>query len=37
MTGKGSKPRPSNKPKYDRHHDAISWKSRKGAKTKEKV
>ena len=27
MTGKGSKPRPSNKPKYDRRHDAIRWAS----------
>ena len=33
MNGNGSKPRPSNKAKYDRHHDAIRWASeRKGAK-----
>ena len=29
MNSKGSKPRPSNKPKYDRNHDAINWKSKK--------
>ena len=25
---KGSTPRPVNKPRYDRNHDAIRWKSK---------
>ena len=32
MSGKGDKPRPVNKGVYDKNHDGIKWKSKKGKK-----
>lgn len=29
MSGKGSKPRPVDKPQYDKNHDNIDWNKKK--------
>jgi hypothetical protein len=34
MSGKGSKPRPVDKPQYDKNHDAIDWNKKKNKGSK---